>query len=178
MLTPRPSHDPHATPRGQPLISVNKSRCVDRRGLRGCRPTSAGSSRTAGGHCGLRRRGAAVLPLPVDGFYPFRRRPHQGRRARRDHPRPDRPRGAARASRVAGGADGAESHPAWADIVTAAAHGPLPILSVPNEIMPDMSDHQAFRLAGRPFLFVSAARVRTTTVQVGQTVRGRIARLA
>ena len=53
---------------------------------------------------------------------------------------------------------GAESHPAWAAIVRAVAEGPLPILSLPNEIMPDMSDHRAFRLAQHPFLFVTCGQ--------------------
>lgn len=53
---------------------------------------------------------------------------------------------------------GAESHPAWAAIVRAVANGPLPVLSVPNVIMPDMSDHRAFRLAGHPFLFATCGQ--------------------
>lgn len=53
---------------------------------------------------------------------------------------------------------GAESHPAWADTARAVAAGPLPVLTVPNRLMPDMSDHQAFRLAERPFLFVTCGQ--------------------
>lgn len=53
---------------------------------------------------------------------------------------------------------GAESHPAWADTVRAIAHGFGPLLSLPNAIMPDMSDHRAFRLRGLPFMFVSCGQ--------------------
>ena len=51
---------------------------------------------------------------------------------------------------------GAESHVALADLARDAADGPLPLVTVPNAVMPDMSDHYAFRVAGRPFLFVGA----------------------
>src|SRR5690606_31290330 len=51
---------------------------------------------------------------------------------------------------------GAESHPAWAEVARDAADGPLPLVTVPNVVMPDMSDHYAFRLAHRPFLFVTS----------------------
>lgn len=53
---------------------------------------------------------------------------------------------------------GAESHPAWAETVLSVADGPLPVLTVPNQIMPDMSDHHAFRLAGSPYLFVTCGQ--------------------
>lgn len=53
---------------------------------------------------------------------------------------------------------GAESHPGWADTARAVAEGPLPVLTVPNRIMPDMSDHHAFRLADRPYLFVTCGQ--------------------
>lgn len=53
---------------------------------------------------------------------------------------------------------GAESHPAWADTARAVAEGPLPILTLPNRVMPDMSDHRAFRLADRPYLFVTCGQ--------------------
>lgn len=55
---------------------------------------------------------------------------------------------------------GAESHPAWAEVVRTVADGPLPVLTVPNQIMPDMSDHHAFRLAGTPYLFVTCGQGR------------------
>jgi len=55
---------------------------------------------------------------------------------------------------------GVESHPAWAATARAVAAGPLPVLSVPNRIMPDMSDHHAFRLAGSPYLFVTCGQGR------------------
>ena len=51
---------------------------------------------------------------------------------------------------------GAESHPAWAAVAREAATGPLPLVTVPNAVMPDMSDHYAFRVAERPFLFVTS----------------------
>ncbi|MFA5552266.1 MAG: M20/M25/M40 family metallo-hydrolase [Trueperaceae bacterium] len=53
---------------------------------------------------------------------------------------------------------GAESHPAWADSVRAVAQQFGPAISLPNEIMADMSDHYAFRLAGVPFMFFSSGQ--------------------
>lgn len=53
---------------------------------------------------------------------------------------------------------GAESHPAWADSVRAVAQEFGPVISLPNEIMADMSDHYAFRRAGLPFMFVSSGQ--------------------
>lgn len=53
---------------------------------------------------------------------------------------------------------GAESHPAWVDVVERLAQGPFSLLTVPNAVMPDMSDHRAFRLAGRPYLFVTCGQ--------------------
>lgn len=53
---------------------------------------------------------------------------------------------------------GAESHPAWAETVRAVAQEFGPLLSLPNAVMPDMSDHYAFRLQGLPFIFVSCGQ--------------------
>lgn len=52
---------------------------------------------------------------------------------------------------------GAESHIDWLEVVEAAREsaGSLKPLSIPNRIMPDMSDHHAFRLAETPFLFMT-----------------------
>jgi hypothetical protein len=52
---------------------------------------------------------------------------------------------------------GAESHPNWPEVVEASreAAGLLKPLTVPNRLMPDMSDHHAFRLAETPFLFMT-----------------------
>lgn len=53
---------------------------------------------------------------------------------------------------------GAESHPALADVVRAAANGAPPVITVPNLHMPNMSDHHAFRLARVPYLFVTCGQ--------------------
>lgn len=53
---------------------------------------------------------------------------------------------------------GAESHPAWADTVRAIARDLGPLLSVPNDVMADMSDHYAFRKAGLPFMFITCGQ--------------------
>lgn len=50
---------------------------------------------------------------------------------------------------------GAESHPGLAEVARTVADGPLPLVTVPNTVLPDMSDHYAFRLAQRPYLFVT-----------------------
>lgn len=53
---------------------------------------------------------------------------------------------------------GAESHPGWADVVRPVAERYGPVLTVPNDLMPDMSDHRAFRLADRPYLFLTCGQ--------------------
>lgn len=53
---------------------------------------------------------------------------------------------------------GCESHPGWAEIVRPVARKHGPVLTLPNSLMPDMSDHYAFRLASRPYLFLSAGQ--------------------
>jgi len=51
---------------------------------------------------------------------------------------------------------GSESHPALAEAVAARVpDSALALVTLPNRFMPDMSDHHAFRLAGRPFLFLT-----------------------
>jgi hypothetical protein len=51
---------------------------------------------------------------------------------------------------------GSESHPELADAVAARVpHSALALVTLPNRFMPDMSDHHAFRLAGRPYLFLT-----------------------
>lgn len=59
--------------------------------------------------------------------------------------------------RQAVGLMGAESHPNWPAVVDASyeAAGSLKPLTIPNRVMPDMSDHHAFRLAETPFLFMT-----------------------
>jgi len=56
------------------------------------------------------------------------------------------------------GVMGSESHHGWPDIVRPVARALGPVLTLPNALMPDMSDHYAFRLARRPFLFLSAGQ--------------------
>jgi hypothetical protein len=53
---------------------------------------------------------------------------------------------------------GAESHPGWATVVRPVAERNGPVLTVPNDVMPDMSDHRAFRLAERPYLFLTCGQ--------------------
>lgn len=53
---------------------------------------------------------------------------------------------------------GAESHPEWSGIARRAAELHLQLVTVPNDVLPDMSDHYAFRLAGRPYLFVTCGQ--------------------
>lgn len=55
---------------------------------------------------------------------------------------------------------GAESHAGWTDLLrpVAAAYGP--VMTVPNALLPDMSDHHAFRLANHPYLFITAGQGR------------------
>lgn len=53
---------------------------------------------------------------------------------------------------------GAESHPAWAGILRTVADRYRYVLTVPNEVMPDMSDHRAFRLRELPYLFVTCGQ--------------------
>lgn len=50
---------------------------------------------------------------------------------------------------------GSESHPDLAATVESVADAHLPVITLPNDYMPDMSDHAAFRHAGLPFLFLS-----------------------
>lgn len=53
---------------------------------------------------------------------------------------------------------GCESHPGWTEIVRPVAKEHGPVLTLPNSILPDMSDHYAFRLANSPYLFLSAGQ--------------------
>ena len=53
---------------------------------------------------------------------------------------------------------GAESHPALADVVRSASASHVPLITLPNLHMPDMSDHHAFRLARVPYLFVTCGQ--------------------
>jgi hypothetical protein len=53
---------------------------------------------------------------------------------------------------------GTESHPELAAAVAARASAHLPLLTLPNRFMPDMSDHYPFRVAGIPYLFLSCGQ--------------------
>jgi Zn-dependent M28 family amino/carboxypeptidase len=51
---------------------------------------------------------------------------------------------------------GSESHPELADAVAARVpESAMALVTLPNRFMPDMSDHHAFRLARRPYLFLT-----------------------
>jgi Zn-dependent M28 family amino/carboxypeptidase len=55
---------------------------------------------------------------------------------------------------------GSESHPALAGAVAARTTEHLPVVTLPNRLMADMSDHYAFRLADIPYLFLSCGQWR------------------
>jgi hypothetical protein len=51
---------------------------------------------------------------------------------------------------------GTESHPGLAEAVAdRVPASELALVTLPNRLIPDMSDHHAFRLAGRPYLFLT-----------------------
>jgi Zn-dependent M28 family amino/carboxypeptidase len=56
------------------------------------------------------------------------------------------------------GVMGSESHPALARAVDARSSSFLPVVTLPNRILPDMSDHYAFRLANVPYLFLTCGQ--------------------
>lgn len=56
------------------------------------------------------------------------------------------------------GVMGMESHPELAGAVSALASAHLPVVTLPNRFMPDMSDHYAFRLARVPYLFLTCGQ--------------------
>jgi hypothetical protein len=58
------------------------------------------------------------------------------------------------------GVMGSESHEALARAVDAHAASFLPVVTLANRFMPDMSDHHAFRLAGAPYLFLTCGQWR------------------
>lgn len=58
------------------------------------------------------------------------------------------------------GVMGSESHEALARAVGAHANAFLPMVTLANRFMPDMSDHYAFRLAGAPYLFLTCGQWR------------------
>jgi hypothetical protein len=53
---------------------------------------------------------------------------------------------------------GSESHPQLAAAVSEQASAFLPVITLPNRMMPDMSDHYAFRKNGDPYLFLSCGQ--------------------
>ncbi len=53
---------------------------------------------------------------------------------------------------------GAESHPAWPDIVSQKRVAELPVVATLNRRVGDMSDHGVFRMHGVPYLFLSCGR--------------------
>lgn len=55
---------------------------------------------------------------------------------------------------------GTESDPTLAATVAELNGAHLPIITLPNRFMADMSDHYAFRLAGRPYLFLTCGQGR------------------
>lgn len=58
------------------------------------------------------------------------------------------------------GVMGAESHVALARTVDRHAIAHLPVLTLANRFVPDMSDHGAFRVAGVPYLFLTCGQWR------------------
>jgi Zn-dependent M28 family amino/carboxypeptidase len=56
------------------------------------------------------------------------------------------------------GVMGSESHPALARALDARSDAFLPVLTLPNRILPDMSDHCAFRRANVPYLFLTCGQ--------------------
>jgi hypothetical protein len=58
------------------------------------------------------------------------------------------------------GVMGSESHEALAHVVDAHVASFLPVVTLANRFMPDMSDHYAFRLAGAPYLFLTCGQWR------------------
>lgn len=58
------------------------------------------------------------------------------------------------------GVMGSESHPQLAEVMASHAARFLPVMTLQNRFMPDMSDHYAFRLAAVPYLFFTCGQWR------------------